>query len=120
MGTSPLTVRIDLDSRVYGHRLRPRQGLWGQAATGRPCSAGHRSDPDPGGHAPGQVALSDAAAWVTTGEGDAVQRIDPTTDKAVPIKVGNGPPGSRTAPTRCGWPTARTAPSRAVWVALAG
>ncbi len=43
--------------------------------------------------APGQVALSDAAAWVTTGGSDTVQRIDPATEEPEAIKVGNGPVG---------------------------
>jgi YVTN family beta-propeller protein len=43
--------------------------------------------------APGQVALGDDPAWVTTGEGDAVQRINLATNEAEPIKVGNGPTG---------------------------
>jgi DNA-binding beta-propeller fold protein YncE len=86
-----------------------------------------QADPVPG--RPEQVALSDAAAWVTTGGSETVQRIDLSTDRPEPIKVGNGPTGIAFGADRV-WVAngqdgtgpvinPETYEERAVWVALA-
>jgi YVTN family beta-propeller protein len=105
-----LLVRIDAGTNQLGRPVSLPQAPTGLAITldGRTvwvATAGDKAirgiDTGPGGAVrritlplvPDQVAVGDGAVWVTSSSSGTVLRINPTTSKYQPIRVGNRPSG---------------------------